>query len=100
MASLQQGGVGKRIWGWTKLIIFIYFVLGVAFFFLQDYILFHPVSIQKKIQYEFSFPFREFNIPYDQDHNLNIIQFKVEQPFVKGVVLYFHGNKNNIAWYV
>jgi pimeloyl-ACP methyl ester carboxylesterase len=99
MLSSHPQGVGKRIWGWTKLIIFVYFALGIAFFFLQDYLLFHPAPVQKNIPYGFSFPFREFNIPYDQQHNLNIIQFKTEEALVRGVVLYFHGNKGNISAY-
>jgi hypothetical protein len=38
------------------------------------------------------------NIPYSDKVNINIIQFQTKAP-VKGVVLYFHGNKKNIGRY-
>jgi uncharacterized protein len=46
----------------------------------------------------FPIPHKEINIPYDDTSNVNIIQFTTTTA-AKGVVLYFHGNRKNIAWY-
>jgi uncharacterized protein len=90
----------KRYIRWIKIILLVYAILGIAFFYLQDRILFHPIAIPKDQQYDFRDAYREINIPYDRETNINIIQFyPKDDTLPKGVVLYFHGNKNNIGWY-
>ncbi|HLY68684.1 MAG TPA: alpha/beta fold hydrolase [Puia sp.] len=84
---------------WLKLIIIIYCAAGIALYYLQDYILFHPEPFSKNVKYNFTDSCREINIPYNPQTNLNIIQFKTGDTAVKGVVLYFHGNRKNIGWY-
>jgi pimeloyl-ACP methyl ester carboxylesterase len=49
--------------------------------------------------YNFKIPHKEVNIPYSTNSMINIVQFLVPDSSVKGVVLYFHGNKKNISWY-
>jgi alpha-beta hydrolase superfamily lysophospholipase len=46
----------------------------------------------------FHSPYREVNLDYTSKENLNIIQFETDKP-LRGVVLYFHGNRKNISWY-
>lgn len=96
----------KRSWFRTiRLILLIYGSVGIAIYYLQDYILFHPVSLPRDYAYNFKEPYREVNIPYDSGSNINVIQFSVPAsaqsvpPAPKGVVLYFHGNRDNIGWY-
>jgi pimeloyl-ACP methyl ester carboxylesterase len=99
MQSSIPPSTAQRIWNIMKWGILGYFLLGAAFYFLQDYILFHPEPLQKNNKYGFSFPYLEINIPYDHQTNLNIIEFKTDHAVVRGIVLYFHGNKKNIGWY-
>jgi len=89
----------KIFFRWAKLVIIIYCAIGIAFYYLQDYILFHPEPFSKKAKYNFTDSYTEINIPYDKETTLNIIQFKTKDTVVKGVVLYFHGNRKNISWY-
>jgi pimeloyl-ACP methyl ester carboxylesterase len=89
----------KIFFRWLKLVIIIYCAIGIAFYYLQERILFHPQALSKDAKYNFSHPYTELNIPYDHETNLNIVEFKVPDSSVKGVVLYFHGNRNNISWY-
>lgn len=89
----------RKPWRWLKIIIIIYCVIGIILYYLQDYILFHPVQINRKQAYGFNAPHKEINIPYTLTSSINIVQFLVPDSSVKGVVLYFHGNKKNIAWY-
>jgi uncharacterized protein len=82
-----------------KITVIVYLLLGIALYFLQDFILFHPVSLKGNHQYEFPGKYKEINIPVDSASNLNIIQFYSTDTITRGVVLYFHGNKKNISWY-
>lgn len=88
----------KRLFRWIKLILMLYGLLGIAIYYLQDMILFHPEKMEKDHTYHFAVPYREINVPYNDQSNINIIQFTpAGKP--RGVVLYFHGNRKNIAWY-
>ncbi len=88
----------KLIFRWIKVIVLIYAVLGILLYYLQDYILFHPEVLGRSHKYDFAYPHKEINIPYDKETILNIIQFNTRDT-AKGVVLYFHGNRKNISWY-
>lgn len=90
----------KKKWKkWLTIIVTLYILGGIAIYFLQDYVLFHPLPMRKGEKFSFTQPHKEFNIPINRGSNLNIIQFTTPDSLPKGVVLYFHGNKNNISWY-
>jgi pimeloyl-ACP methyl ester carboxylesterase len=89
----------KKVWKWFKIVAIIYVLGGVTLYFLQDYVLFHPVSLKKDHNYDFPEKHKEINIPVTGRSNLNIVQFLSTDTVTKGVVLYFHGNKKNISWY-
>lgn len=90
---------GRRLFRWIKIVLLVYGSIGIALYYLQDSLLFHPEIKARQELYDFGLPFREINIPYDSASNLNVIQFTSSVPAPKGVVLYFHGNKKNISWY-
>ncbi|WP_207514437.1 alpha/beta hydrolase [Longitalea luteola] len=89
----------KVLFRWLKLFILIYCLIGIAIYYGQDKLLFHPQPVTAQSQYSFPFPYKEVNIPWSKESNINIIQFPTTQPQAKGVVLYFHGNKQNITRY-
>lgn len=89
----------KKRWGWLKMAIAVYCVIGIMLYYLQDYILFHPAKLEQEYKFNFRFPYKEVSIPYSVNATINIIQFLVPDSSAKGVVLYFHGNKKNISWY-
>ncbi len=90
----------KRKWTrWINITLMIYGIIGIAVYYLQDKILLHPVSLARDYTWHFKAPFREVNIPFDTNANINIIQFSTAAAEPKGVVLYLHGNRNNISWY-
>lgn len=90
----------KKIFRWAKIILLIYAALGIALYYLQDYIMIRPEVVPRNKPYGFRSAFHEVNIPYNTETNLNIIQFISKDDVVtRGVVLYFHGNKKNISWY-
>jgi pimeloyl-ACP methyl ester carboxylesterase len=92
----------SRRWSrWAKLIVLIYCTAGIALYYLQDKLLFHPLAVDRNTHYDFGGqPYEEVNIPVDAGTNLNIIEFKTKNDTTRhGVVLYFHGNAKNISWY-
>ncbi len=84
---------------WIKILLLVYVMIGIGLYFFQDKLLLHPVPLPPDYEYTFSIPFKEVNIPINSKENLNIIQFPPRDSARKGVVLYFHGNKNNIYRY-
>jgi uncharacterized protein len=99
----------KKIFRWAKVLVLLYCTIGIAFYYLQERLLFHPVPVAPTAKYDFGQPFREVNLNYNKETNLNIIQFEAARPrtsliagspdSAKGVVLYFHGNRRNVSWY-
>lgn len=82
-----------------KIFLLLYCLIGIGIYYLQDKIFFHPLSVPESRAYHFEQPFRELNIPYNRSANINIVQFYDSTAVNRGVILYFHGNKNNIEWY-
>lgn len=89
----------KKIWNWLQVIALIYIMIGVALYFLQDKFIFHPQKLPADYQYQFDMPFRQIDLPVNKDKNLSIVQFTVPDSVRKGIVLYFHGNRQNINRY-
>src|SRR4030095_6807033 len=44
-------------------------------------------------------PFKELNLAINEEKNISIVQFTVPDSVRKGIVLYFHGNRQNINRY-
>jgi alpha-beta hydrolase superfamily lysophospholipase len=87
----------KKTFRWLKVIVLLYGIIGIALYYLQKSILFHPVAVDANTAYHFNQPFKEVNIPYNKETNINVIEFPADS--ARGVVLYFHGNKDNITHY-
>ena len=74
-------------------------MLGTALYFLQDKFIFHPKKLPADYQYQFDIPFRQIDLPVNREKNLSIVQFTVPDSIRRGIVLYFHGNRENINRY-
>ena len=86
-----------RGWGrWIKVVVLLYATIGIALFYLQDYFLFHPTVIARNIPYHFDIPFEEVDLPFNTTDTINLVKFFPKDSVRKGIVLYFHGNKQNI----
>ena len=66
--------------------------------FLQKKILLRPKPLPKNYVFKFDNPFEEINIPFNEKYIFNFIKFLPPSPS-KGIVLYFHGNRDNITRY-
>ncbi len=89
----------RKFWKWFQIITIIYILLGVALYFLQDKFIFHPKKLPADYEYKFDLPFRQIDLAVNEEKNLSIVQFTVPDSIRKGIVLYFHGNRENINRY-
>ncbi len=88
----------KKFWHIVKWIMVIYIAVGLILYFMQDKILFHPKALDKNYSFRFNEAFTELNIPVSSTRNLNVVKFTTDSIY-KGIVLYFHGNRQNIERY-
>lgn len=84
---------------WIKVLLLLYGSIGIAFYYLQEKLLFRPQALPAYHEWKFDQPFEEVNLMVTPESNLNLVQFKHTGDTLKGVVLYFHGNRKNISWY-
>ena len=74
-------------------IFYCFALLGLYIF--QERILFQSVKLKPQYKFSFSKTFTEINLKIDDGAQLNGLYFEVDNP--KGVILYFHGNKDNLV---
>ncbi len=62
--------------------------------YLQEKVVFLPIVLQKDHEFDFEVEFEEYlwNTPFEGI--INVLHFKIKQP--KGVIVYFHGNADNL----
>jgi len=90
----------KRIWKWTRIILLVYVIIGIGLYEFQDKIIFHPKKLPADYHFNFDLPFKEVNLKGTEEKNINIVQFTVPDSICKGVVLFFHGNRENLIRYI
>ena len=89
----------KKIYRWLKIIVLLYCLIGIALFYLQERFLFHPEKFSNAYVYHFKVPFEEINIPFNSTDTINLVKFLPADSVRRGVVVYYHGNKENIERY-
>jgi uncharacterized protein len=89
----------KRLRKWLLILALVYIAGGIAIYFLQDYVLFRPVSLKRDHKYDFKEPHQDITIDISDNEHLNLVRFQSTDSVTRGVVLYFHGNKKNISRY-
>jgi alpha-beta hydrolase superfamily lysophospholipase len=99
VGSKKSASTKQKIFRWLKVIVLLYAIIGIALFYLQEKLLFHPEKLSADYVYHFDVPFQEINIPFNETDTANMVKFFPKDSLRKGVVLYFHGNKENIGRY-
>lgn len=98
--AIVTGSQAKRFLKAARWVLPAYALAGIAVYHFQDRIFFRPVAVPLDHRYEFGIPYRERNIRFRDNANLNLVEFPVAGRRRRGIVLYLHGNRNNIGWYV
>ncbi len=90
----------RKIARWITTIILLYGFIGFTLYYFQQRFLFHPEPLPADYVYQFDVPFKEVSIALNARDTLNMVQFlPVDSSLRKGIVLYFHGNRDNINRY-
>lgn len=89
----------KIAFRWIKVLVLVYSIIGIVFYYVQDKIFFHPTVLSQDYQYNYQGKLKEVFIPVNDQSTLYFVQFKTPDT-AKGVVLYFHGNRDNISHYL
>jgi len=91
----------KRRWfRWLKVFIIVYCTIGIALYYVQDYLILHPSKLPVDYRFAFNTPFEEEKIPFNDTDTLSFIKFYPPVKIrTKGLVLYFHGNQQNVLRY-
>lgn len=84
---------------WLKRIAIAYVVIGLLLYFFQEQLLLRPTALPNNYSYQFKDAFIDTNIRYNENTTFNLIQFLPKDISAKKVVLYFHGNRENINHY-
>ncbi len=69
--------------------------MGKILQFLQEKVVFIPIKLPDDFQYEFDENFEEYFFETPHHGKINALHFKTKNP--KGVILYFHGNADNLV---
>lgn len=75
--------------------LIVYLVGWIGFYMLQDKIIFRHKKLDKEYTFRFDQPFEEHFIQTEDGETLNALLFRTQKPS-KGLVLYFHGNADNL----
>ncbi|WP_153797943.1 alpha/beta hydrolase [Foetidibacter luteolus] len=81
-----------------KTLLIIYLAAGIALYFLQDKIMFHPKVLPSDYVFKFTDSFKEASIRYDSATTFHFVKF-FPKDTAKGIVIYFHGNRGSIERY-
>ncbi len=85
-----------RVIGWTSgITIVLYLIALLAFYRFQEKIIFQRKSLPEKFAFKFEQEFEEHFIETVDGASLNALLFKASASS-KGLILYFHGNADNL----
>ncbi len=78
------------------LFAFAFLILSPAMlYYLQEKLIFLPVSLPETHEFRFPVPFDELFLETPDGSRLNALHFRHDDP--KGLLLYFHGNAGNLS---
>jgi pimeloyl-ACP methyl ester carboxylesterase len=82
--------------GWiVGSLLIAYIAISLSFYFFHDLLVFQSRSLPPDYKFNFEQEFTEYSInTHDREH-INALLFKTSQPS-KGLILYFHGNADNL----
>lgn len=89
----------QKIIRWVKILLFSYCAIGIALYYLQEKFLFHPKKLDSNYVFKFDQKFEEVKLPFNDTDTMSIVKFFPADAMRKGIVVYYHGNMENIEHY-
>jgi len=74
-----------------------YLLVGLVLWAIHPLILFQPTTLPADYRYSFSQPFQELTLKPTASVQLNALWFQTTSQPRRGVVLFFHGNRDNLT---
>jgi uncharacterized protein len=75
----------------------VYCLILAGLYYFQDQIIFHEKELNFDYKFDFQEPFQEIYIPVYAKELLNTLHFFPKSQKRKGIVVYFHGNADNLV---
>lgn len=75
-------------------IVLLYLLMVVLFYVFQEHLLFRPRLLKETYEFHFNAFFEELFISMPDGGRINALHFRA--PLPKGIVIYFHGNADNL----
>jgi uncharacterized protein len=85
----------KKIYYLLPASLAVYGAVCAAYYFWQEKIIFHPVALAANYTFSFNNQFTEYNFQTPDNQSINAVLFQHPNP--KGIIVYCHGNADNIA---
>jgi alpha-beta hydrolase superfamily lysophospholipase len=89
----------KKVYRWVKIILLVYCAIGIALYYLQEKFLFHPKRLDSNYVFKFDQKFEEVKLPFNDTDTMSIVKFFPDAGVRKGIIVYYHGNMENIEHY-
>lgn len=89
----------KKVFFWLRIVLIVYAGFGIALYYFQSRLLFHPVVLPSDYQFTFKIPYSESSIPMNREDTIHMLRFMPDSAEPKGLVVYFHGNMENVNHY-
>ncbi len=77
-------------------ILSVYVIAVLLIYIFQERLIFQFVKLSKNYQFNFNVPFDEYLIQTNDNEHLNALLFKTENTPPLGLIVYFHGNADNL----
>ncbi len=77
-------------------ILSIYVIVTLLIYIFQERLIFQSVKLPENYQFDFAIPFDEYFIQTNNNEQLSVLLFKAENKSPSGLVVYFHGNADNL----
>ena len=95
LKPLKTNNIKKVLLFSLGILLVGYLLLSTGFYLFQDRIIFQPQILPKDYVFKFEQRFEEYFIKTDDGETLNALLFRTENTS-KGLILYFHGNADNL----
>ncbi len=89
----------QKFWKFSKWVVIIYCLVGITLYYAQDYFILQSEKLPPVYSFSFNGKMEELNIPFNERDTINLVKFFTANVHKRGLVLYFHGNKDNISHY-
>ncbi|MFM7645887.1 MAG: alpha/beta hydrolase [Sphingomonadales bacterium] len=88
-----------RIKKLISIFLLLYLGGGLLLYFFQEPLIFRSQVLPSSHRFSANLLHREITIPVNATDTLHAVLYSPDSGVTKGLVLYFHGNRQNIEWY-